>query len=65
MFKKRKSEPTYEAKQTHTENRLVVAKGEGTGGGMEWHVGGSRCKLLYTEWMNNKVLLYSTGNCIQ
>ena len=25
----------------------------------------SRCKLLYTEWINNKVLLYRTGNTIQ
>ena len=25
----------------------------------------SRCKLLYIEWPNNKVLLYSTGNYIQ
>ena len=33
-------------------------------GGMEWEVGVSRCKLLYTEWIN-KVLLYSTGNYIQ
>ena len=32
---------------------------------MEWEVGVSRCKLLYTEWINNKVLLYSTGNYIQ
>ena len=31
---------------------------------MEWEVGVSRCKLLYTEWMN-KVLLYSTENYIQ
>ena len=47
------------------ENRLVVAKGEGVGGGMEWEVGISRCKRLYTEWINNKVLLYHTGNYIQ
>ena len=47
------------------ENILVVAKGEGTGGGMEWEVGVSRCKLLYIEWINNKVLLYSTDNYIQ
>ena len=33
--------------------------------GMEWEAGVSRCKLLYIEWINNKVLLYSTGNCIQ
>ena len=46
------------------ENRLVVAKGEGDGRGMDWEFGISRCKLLYTEWIN-KVLLYSTGNYIQ
>ena len=40
-------------------------KGEGVGGGIEWEVGVSRCKLLYTEWINNKVLLYSTENYIQ
>ena len=47
------------------EHRLVVAKGEGVGGGMECEAGVSRCKLLYIEWINNKVLLYSTGNYIQ
>ena len=26
-------------------------------GGMEWEAGVSRCKLLYTGWINNKVLL--------
>ena len=30
-----------------------------------WEFGISRCKLLYGEWINNKVLLYSTGNYIQ
>ena len=50
---------------TDIENRLVIAKGEGVGEGMEWEVRVSRCKLLYMEWINNKVLLYSTGNCIQ
>ena len=34
-------------------------------GGMEWEVGVSRRKLLYIEWINSKVLLYSTGNYIQ
>ena len=33
--------------------------------GMEWEFGISRCKLLYIEWINNKVLLCSTGNYIQ
>ena len=46
---------------TDIENRLVVAKGEGGGGGMDWEFGVSRCTLLYIEWINNKVLLYSTG----
>ena len=37
---------------------------EGGGGGVEWETGVSRCELLYTEWINNKVLLYSTENYI-
>ena len=39
------------------ENRLVVVKGE--------EVGVSKCKLLYMEGINNKILLYSTENYIQ
>ena len=34
-------------------------------GGMDWEFGISRCKLLHIDWINNKVLLYSSGNCIQ
>ena len=49
-------------KRTH---RLVVAKGVGCGGGMDWDLGISRCKPLYIGWINNKVLLYSIGNYIQ
>ena len=43
----------------------MVAKGEGVWGRVDWEFGISRCKLLYIEWINNKVLLYSTGNYIQ
>ena len=43
------------------ENRFVVAKGEGVGRGMEREFGVSRCKLLYIEGINNKVLLYTQG----
>ena len=43
----------------------MVVKGEGGDGGMDWEFGISRCKLLYIEWINSKVLLYSTGNYIQ
>ena len=44
---------------------LVVAKGEGVVGGMELEAEVSRCKLLYIEGINNKVLLYSTKDYIQ
>ena len=32
---------------------------------MEWEFGIGRCKLLCIEWINFKVLLYSTENYIQ
>ena len=47
------------------ENRLVIVKVEGGGRGKKWKFGISRCKLVYIEWINNKVLLYSTGKYIQ
>ena len=34
-------------------------------GGVGWEFGVSRCKLVYTGWINNKVLLYRTGEYIQ
>ena len=42
------------------ENRLVVAGGEGEGGG--WEFGVSRCKLSHVEWISSEILLYNTGN---
>jgi len=47
------NEPLYENRSRITDigNRLVVAKGVEVG----WEVGVSRCKLLYVEWINNKV----------
>ena len=50
---------------TDLENRLVVAKGQGRGSGIDRDLGVSRCKLLHLEWISNEVLLYSTGNCVQ
>ena len=41
-------------RQTHIENRCVVAKRGGIGGGMEQEVGISRCKPLYIEWIIKK-----------
>ena len=32
---------------------------------MDWEFGISGCKLSYRGWINNKFLLYSTGNYIQ
>ena len=49
-------------KQTH---RHREPRGRGGGGGMDWEFGISRGKLLHIGWINNKVLLYSTGNYIQ
>ena len=43
----------------------MVAKGEGGVRRIGWEFGVSRCKLLHLEWIDNKVLLYSTGNSIQ
>ena len=48
----------------HREKTCGCQGGEGRGG-MEWEFGISRCKLLCKKWINNKVLLYSTGNYIQ
>ena len=57
------NEPIYKAETlADVENRAVVAQGECAGGGMGWDFGISICKLLYMEWINNKVLLYSAGN---
>ena len=42
----------------------MVAKGVGGGGGMDWEFEVSRCKLSHLEWINNKVLLHSTGSYI-
>ena len=43
-------------------NRLV---GGVWGREMEWEIWVSSYKILPIEWINNKVLLYSTGNYIQ
>ena len=53
-------------KQTHRHSEQTCGcQGGGDKGGKEWEFGASRSKLLYTGWINNKVLLCSTGNYIQ
>lgn len=32
---------------------------------MDGEFGVSRCKLLHLEWVDNEVLLYSTGNYVE
>ena len=49
-------------KQTHEQREQTVAAMEGVGGWIDWETGVSRCKLLYIEWINKQVLLYSQGN---
>ena len=36
----------------------MIGKGDGVGGGMNEELRLGRCKLLYVEWLDNKVLLY-------
>ena len=54
-----------EKKLVDLENRLVVVKGEGEGGGgMDGDFGLNRYQLLPLEWISSEVLLYSTGNYV-
>ena len=49
----------------HIENRLTVLcmrEDERGGRGLDWEFGISRYKLLHIGWINDRVLLYSTGN---
>ena len=47
------NEPIYKTNRlTDIENRLVVAKAEGEGSGMDWEFGVGRCKLLHFEWLS-------------
>ena len=59
------NEHTMKQKQTHKHREQTY----GCQGGWRWErdelrVEISRCKLICIRWINNKVLLYSTGNYI-
>ena len=43
----------------------MVAKGERDERGEDWKFRTDRWKPLYIGWINNNILLYSTGNYIQ
>ena len=49
--------------QTQRTTDLWLPRGKVSRGGMEFGI--SSCKLLYIEWINSKILLYSTGNYTQ
>ena len=54
-------------KQTHSHREWTCGCQRVGGGGrrMDWEFGISRRQLLYIGWINNKALLYSTGNYTQ
>ena len=31
---------------------------------MDWEFGVNRCRMLPSEWISNRILLYSTGNYV-
>ena len=51
-----------EMKIMDMENRLVIAKGEGEGVGLDWELVVNRCRLL--KRISNEILLCSTGNYV-
>ena len=51
--------------QIHRHREQTCGCQGGSGGGVTWEFGVSRCKVLHIEWINNKALLHSTGNYIQ
>ena len=59
------SDTTEATQQQQQRTDLWLTTGWGQGGGIDQEFRINRCKLLYTEWINNKVLLYSIGNYIQ
>ena len=54
--------PSTEKKIMDMENRLVVAKGWGSG--FDWAFGVNGCKLLPLGWISNEILLCNTGNSV-
>ena len=58
--------PSTEQKRTHRHGQQTCGcLGGGGGSGMDWEFWGNKCKLPHLEWIDNEVLLYSTGNYIR
>ena len=49
-------------KETHRHRKQTYGYQGEDGGGINWEQGINRCTLPYIKQINNKVLLYSTGN---
>ena len=47
------------------EEKLIVTRDEGLGGGIHWEFATDMYTLLYFKYTANKNLLYSTGNSAQ
>ena len=59
------NEPIYEMETESWEQRTDLWLPWWGGGAQDgWEFGVNRYKLLHIEWINNKVLLYSSGNYI-
>ena len=57
------NEPGYKIERDlQTQRTDLWLPRERRGGRKNWEFGISSCKLLCIEWINSKVLLYSTGN---
>ena len=58
---------TKQKRHRHRKQTCGCQGGREGGGGLDWEfgMGLAGCKLLHIDWINNKVLLYSTGNYIQ
>jgi len=56
---------TMKLRQTHREQTCGYTKEKESRERMNWEFRVSGCKMLHLGWINNKFLLYSTGNYIQ
>ena len=56
-----------EQKQTHRHGQQTSGCRGGGGGRSwrDWEFGVNKSKLLHVEWIDNEILLYSTGNYVQ
>ena len=57
--------PQHDTQSHHLKTQVTCLLKRRKRQGRDWEFGISRCQLLHIRWMNNKVLLKSTGNYIQ